>query len=77
MSFFIQLIKIAIYSKNSLNSICLKIFLRLIRFVKIKNLEFNNFKIKKRKMRVFQSAIILPHNKNNAIFSNVKISGFS
>lgn len=44
MSFFIQLIRIAIYSKNSLNSICLKIFLRLIRFVKIKNREFNNSK---------------------------------
>ena len=44
MSFFIQLIKIAIYSKNSLNSICLKIFLRFIRFVKIKNCEFKNFK---------------------------------
>lgn len=49
MSFFIQLIKIAIYSENSLNSICLKIFLRLIRFVKIKNREFNNFKDKKKK----------------------------
>ena len=63
MSVFIQLIKIAIYSKNSLNSIYLKIFLHHIRFLQIKNCEFNSFKDKKRKMRVFQSKIILSHKK--------------
>ena len=77
MSFFIQLIKIAIYSENSLNSICLKTFLHHIRFLQIKNCEFNSFKVKKRKIRVFQSKIILSHKKSNAIFSHTKISGFS
>ncbi len=76
MSFFIQLIKIAIHSENSLNSICLKTFLHHIRFLQIKNCEFNSFKVKKTKMRVFQSKIILS-NKKSTIFSHAKISGFS